>query len=140
MGDPVNYLDTNGEHIVATGTYSFKQAVYSALERIGSTQMGGEVISSLESSPEDYEILEADKNNPVGYYPKSKRTYWDPCEKKPYTSALFTHERASPKRVLAHELGHAYGYDDPGNIYVVENPIAIEFLELPRIFTGSEGW
>ena len=28
------------------------------------TELGGEVISSLESSPEDYEILEADKNNP----------------------------------------------------------------------------
>ena len=54
---------------------------------------------------------------------------WDPCWKGPYTTADLKKAKASPERVLGHELGHAAGYEDPLNVMVNENPLAFEWGE-----------
>ena len=141
-GDPISNVDPSGLLLVVIGnTVAEQTALQNALNTVGSTQRGNELINALKNSPVLYLITNQQNGNAYfqgtvisvdpNFHPRVN------VDGKDYCGA----ERAPTSVILGHELGHAVRGDtvenpqiEWANIYENENPIRQQ-LNLP-IRTG----
>ena len=150
--NPFHLIDLLGSRpYPASGSYDYNDMVRAALARIASTPTGRELMDLLDkiSGPpiNPPEELAGDARCPQGGSYRGKYPIggvcWDPrvcadinVEYHLFIPVVFFFIKidlpfdikvcTSPDCVLAHELGHAAGYEDPENIEIWENPICRE--------------
>jgi len=138
IDDPVNYLDINGKDAILHGSQGFIDAFNKALDRIGKTVRGKQLLRELDNLP-DYHVYPSSSTLCHGMHTEiggvGGAICWDPCWEFPFRTFGGKEAKGSPPRSLAHEMGHAAGYDDWGNIMINENPISSEWGESWRILT-----
>jgi RHS repeat-associated protein len=153
---PILWIDPTGMRPYAAGDDpAFNQRVEEVLVKIGASEWGGILMKLLDPFPIPIYPSGEDPGRNLcmggGMYigpPREGRVCWDPKGCPPYVPVskilsllnfspyvympIFPFAFASPERVLAHELGHAWGPDDPENIYAWDNPISREWGEPSR--------
>lgn len=107
-GDPVNYVDEEGNKIVFAENASpeFKKAFALTVKYMNSRGTAGN-LAKLERSPIVYTIEEVTATDNVRFSPKTKTIYWDYQHLMKTTSHLWL----SSATLLDHEAEHAIRYD-----------------------------
>ena len=136
---PVIFLDLDGLEIYISADYNAeeKRKVLSLLDAIRSTERGTVILKTLEKSKRIYVLSRGvystdacheriDERYDVIYFNPGAVIYIDIKDSKDGRTKKV---RASAERVLAHELGHAFGDKDDGpnrmnNVVKNENPVA----------------
>jgi RHS repeat-associated protein len=137
-GDPVSNTDPLGLFLIVVGnTVPEQTALQNALNIVGGTERGYELIQALQNSPDIYVLTNAQNGN--AYYLNHVISV-DPNfhpEINVGTDSYCARQKAPTSIVLGHELGHAVRGDLPRhpenewpNILENENPIRLQ-LGLP---------
>ena len=145
---PTFHSDVSGLVIYVSSDYNpeERQKILSLLETIKATQRGGVILGSLEKSKRVFVLSKGkytsdachDRINEqydIIYFDASAVIYIEILDGK---GGAIKMVRASPERVLAHELGHAFGDKDDGpnrmnNVERNENPVARDLGQPARV-------
>lgn len=123
------------------GDKRFKNAINNSLAKIRSTKRGKEILNQLENCKEKFTIKEIRKNNSARankFDSATNRILISLSKKDIFQAEDGSIMQISLNRLLAHELGHAYGYgssrkEENRNVQDNENPIVLELGELGRL-------
>jgi RHS repeat-associated protein len=135
LNRPVDLVDPSGLSVLLSGyTPAEVMRVTAVLDAIHNTQRGQQLLDPFLNGPRDVMIT---KGPIPSYDPITGEITFDPnSHVGPIDTQAGPHP-ASPERILAHELGHAYNpkrynrYCEPTNINENENPVAHD-LGQPR--------
>ncbi len=141
LNDPINFIDPVGLLLKVLGDKRFKNAINNSLNKIRNTKRGREVLNQLENCKETFVIKEIKNANSAraNKFDSTTNRILISLSKRDIIQA--TDGSVLPislNRLLAHELGHAYGYgnsikEEERNVQDNENPIVIELGEPGRL-------
>jgi len=135
--NPINSLDSLGQlpiHLSNSFTPEQQTRVNKIIGNIRMTERGAKILSEIEKGDRRLVIAPDWKNNPFYRHDKSGNgtIFFNPYATinidVEYKNGKTGKTNASAERILAHELGHAYGTGDEGpgsldNVNENENPI-----------------
>jgi hypothetical protein len=138
--NPLGWVDLFGFGSVTVGEGPCKDKFQIALDKVKKTKRGKQLIKKIEASEKDILIVAVSEKCAA----RGEFGYDDKCgiiglppKGGPKVTTSKGDEPASDASMIAHELGHAAGYEDDGpgrmnNINANENPVRKELGEPER--------